>query len=262
MMRRLICPLASGLPVAITVFLSGCNSMSQVSPSPSVPMVEPTPVISRRTNLVPRELKLKLTLDGPADLKVKQGDLIQKGQILSDRTSSRKQLEQKRQAIRLKLEHLNASAGAGSRPNSYAVEQARVHQAQVRVQQAREAIALFKAHSPWTDYAWASLPLYKESTQVSQLIIKVQDAETELGLVVAQLQAAREKNLVHVGGQDNSVQQALLMAQLKDVEAKLDGVGMVRSPYSGMIKKIKWIGQTNRELLVELTLASSFTRIK
>ncbi len=236
--------------VAIAVFLSGCNSMSQVSPSSSVPLVEPAPVISRRTNLVPRELKLKLTLDDPADLKLKQGDHIQKGQVLSDRTSVRKRLEQQRQTIRLKLEHLNANAGAGSSQVSYAVEQARVRQAQARVEQAKKAIALFKAHSPWTDYAWASLPLYKESTQVSQLVIKVQDAEAELGLAVAQLQAARENK------QPNAlVQKALLTAQLKDVEGKLDGVGVVRSPYDGIVKKLKWLGQNDQELLVEITVA-------
>jgi hypothetical protein len=255
MMLRLIYPLASGLPVAIAVFLSGCNSMSQVSPSSSVPLVDPTPVISRRTNLVPRELKLKLTLDDPADLKVKQGDRIRKGQVLSVRTSTRKQLEQQRQAIRLKLGHLNVNTGAGSRPISYAVEQARVRQAQVRVQQARKAIALFKAHSPWTNYAWANLPLYKESAQVSQLVIKVQDAEAELGLAVAQLQAARENMQQKAVGRDTSGQQAVLMAQLKDVEARLDGVGVVRSPYDGTIKKIKWLGQTEQALLVEAIIA-------
>jgi hypothetical protein len=253
-MRRLICPLASGLPVAITVFLSGCNSMSQVSPSSSVPLVDPTPVISRRTNLVPRELKLKLMLDDPADLKVKQGDSVMKGQVIGDRTSTRKPLEQQRQAIRLKLEHLKASAGASSRPVSDAVEQARVHQAQVRVQQAREAIALFKTNSPWTDYAWASLPLYKESMQVSQLVIKVQTAEAELGLAVAQLQTARENKPQKTVDQDNAGQQALLMSQLRDVEARLDGVGVVRSPYDGTVKKIKWLKQVNRELVVEVIL--------
>jgi hypothetical protein len=254
MMRKVI--------VAIAVFLSGCNSISPEPSSTPVPVSESTPAISPRKNQVPRELKLKLTLDDPVDLKVKQGDRIQKGQVLSDRTSARTQLEQQRQTIRLKLEHLNASAGAGSSHVSYAVEQARVRQAQVRVQQAREAIAQFKINSPWTDYALASLPLYKESTQVSQLVIKVQVVEAELGLAVAQLQAAREKNLVHVGGQDNSVQQALLMSQLKDVEARLDGAGVVRSPYNGTVKKVKWIGQTNQELLIELTLESQFTRIR
>ncbi|WP_404790167.1 hypothetical protein [Altericista sp. CCNU0014] len=229
--------------------------MSRIPASLPLPIVDPTPIISRRANLVPRELKLKLTLDDPADLKVKQGDRIQKGQILSDRTSTRKPLEQQRQVIRLKLEHLNTSAGVGSSQVSYAVEQARIRQAQVRVQQAREAIALFKANSPWTDYAWASLPLYKESTQVSQLVIRVQDAEAELGLAVAQLQAARENKPQKAVGQDTLGQQSLLMAQLRDVEARLETVGVVRSPYNGTIKKIKWMNQVNQELTVEITLA-------
>jgi biotin carboxyl carrier protein len=235
----------------IAVFLTGCNSISWIPASPPLPVVDPTPIINRRTNLVPRELKLKLTLDDPADLKVKQGDRIQKGQVLSDSTSARKTLEQQRQAIRLKLEHLNASAGLGSSQVSFAVEQANVRQAQVRVRQAREAIALFKINSPWTDYALASLPLYKESRQVSQLVIKAQDAEAELGLAVAQLQAAKEKN---PASQDTSVQQALLMAQLRDIETRLTTMGVVRSPYNGTVKKIKWLGQVDQEISVELIL--------
>jgi hypothetical protein len=241
--------------ILIVSFLAGCHSIkASSSPSPSpASTVESVPVRTPRNNSVPRELKLKLTLDAPSDLKVKQGDRVRKGQVISDRTSARKQLEQQRRSIRLKLEHLNASAGAGSSPVSYAVEQAKVRQAQVRVQQAREAIAQFKANSPWTDDAWASLPLYKESTQVSQLAIKVQDAEAELGLVVAQLQAARENK---PASKDMSVQQVLLMSQLREIEAKLDEVGVVRSPYDGKVKKIKWIGQTDQESQVDLILAT------
>jgi multidrug efflux pump subunit AcrA (membrane-fusion protein) len=253
MMRKLIVALASGLPLAIAVLLTGCNSISPMPPSTPFPVAESPPVISPRKNQVPRELKMKLTLDDPADLKVKQGDRIQKGQVLSDRASTRKPLEQQRQAIRLKLEHLNANAGVSSKPVSDAVEQAKVRQAQVRVQQAREAIAQFKTNSPWTDYALGSLPLYKESTQVSQLSIKVQDSEAELGLAVAQLQAARENKPV---SQDTSLQQMLLISQLRDVEARLDGVGVVRSPYAGIIKKIKWLSQTDQDLFTEVTITS------
>jgi hypothetical protein len=65
-----------------------------------------------------------------------------------------------------------------------------------------------------------------ESTQISQLVIKVQAAEAELGLAVAQLQADREKNPV---SQDTSLQQVLLMSHLRDVELRLDGVGVVRT---------------------------------
>lgn len=83
------------------------------------------------------------------------------------------------------------------------------------------------------------------------LIIKVQDAEAELGLAVAQLQVAREQN---PASQDMSVQQVLLMLQLRDVETRLDAVGVVRSSYDGTVKKLKWLNQVNRELTVEITL--------
>jgi hypothetical protein len=77
-MRKLVVALASGLPLAFAVFLTGCNSMSQM------PVVDPTPIINRRTNLAPRKLKLKLTLDDSADLKVKAGNSVRKEQVISD----------------------------------------------------------------------------------------------------------------------------------------------------------------------------------
>jgi hypothetical protein len=226
--------------ILVVFLLAGCNSMTRSSaPSPSpANTVEPVPMKTPQSQSVPRELKLKLTLDAPTDLKVKQGDRVRKGQVISDRTSARQQLEQQRQTIRLKLENLTPESITSV---SYAVEQAKVRQAQLKVKQARGAIAQFKINSPWTDYAWASLPLYKESVQVSQLETRVQDAEVELDLTVAQLQVAREKKSVGTDVQANSLQQVLLMSQLKEVETKLDDVVVVRSPYNGFVKKIKWL---------------------
>jgi hypothetical protein len=71
---------------------------------------------------------------------------------------------------------------------------------------------------------------------------------------VAQLQAVREKKLVSTSGQDNSLQQVVLMSQIREIEGKLNEVGVVRSPYDGTVKKIKWLCQINRELMVELTI--------
>jgi hypothetical protein len=50
------------------------------------------------------------------------------------------------------------------------------------------------------------------------------------------------------------VQQALLVSQLRDVEARVDAVGVVRSPYAGTIQKIKWISQVNQKLMIEVAL--------
>jgi hypothetical protein len=77
--------------VCSVLLLMGCNSMTKLSTPPPSPVtsVETVPMKTPRNNSVPRELKLKLTLDDPGDLKVKQGDRVSKGQILSDRTSAR-----------------------------------------------------------------------------------------------------------------------------------------------------------------------------
>jgi hypothetical protein len=142
MMRRMI--------ILVVSLLAGCNSMTGYSTpsSSSESTVEPVPMRTPRNQSIPRELKFKLTLDTPADLKVKQGDRIQKEQVISDRSSARKQLEQQRQAIRLKLEHLNPTSIT---PVSHAVEQAKIRQAHLKVNQARESITQFKTNLPWTD---------------------------------------------------------------------------------------------------------------
>jgi hypothetical protein len=74
-----------------------------------------------------------------------------------------------------------------------------------------------------------------------------------LDLTVSQLQVAREKKLASTGSRD-ALQQVLLMSQLKEIEAKLDDVGVVRSSHNSAVKKIKWSGQVNQELMVEVTL--------
>ena len=46
-----------------------------------------------------------------------------------------------------------------------------------------------------------------------------------------------------------------MLAQLNSVESDLERFGIVKSPYTGSIKKIKWVGQTDSELVAELTIA-------
>ena len=51
--------------------------------------------------------------------------------------------------------------------------------------------------------------------------------------------------------QDTSVQQEELLRRITEIEEKLGVGGVVRSPYAGVIKAIKWLGQTNQELKEE-----------
>ena len=85
---------------------SGDNSVriavAQEATSPSSP-VSPKPK-ARRSE--PRNIKISLTLSSPQDLKVKQGDEVVKGQVLSDRTTERTRLLARKKQLELSLEKL------------------------------------------------------------------------------------------------------------------------------------------------------------
>ncbi len=86
---------------------SGDNSVriavAQEAASPSSP-VSPLPRVKRSE---PRNIKISLTLSSRQDLKVKQGDKVVEGQVLSDRTTERSRLLARKKQLELSLEKLN-----------------------------------------------------------------------------------------------------------------------------------------------------------
>ena len=76
----------------------------------TTPITPLTPIPERRKNrLEPRNIKIELTLSNPQDLKVKPGDKISAGQVLSVRVSERNRLQAKKKQLQLSLEKLNFS---------------------------------------------------------------------------------------------------------------------------------------------------------
>jgi len=259
------------LSITLTLMLlAGCskstvNISSGATEVASASQPMPTPTLTRiatKTN-TPRTLKLKLTLDTPADLKVVQGQTVIKGQILSDRSSARERLATQRQVLLLRLEQLkqlksSKSVTQGSTEVSYAEEHAKIDQAKLEVEQAQNAIAQFLADSPWTDYAREQLNQRSEKEKLAELNNILQQKKASLNLAIAQLQAAKEKHREELykkqPHKDTSLEQAQINTQLSSVETELARLGVVRSPYGGTIKKIKWVGQTDQELVAELTI--------
>jgi endonuclease YncB( thermonuclease family) len=239
--------------LVVLLLMAGCTPAAPqaVAPQPVAPQGVYTSAATSSKSSVPKSIKLGLTLDSPADLKVKLGQKVNRGQVIGDRQSARQPLEQQRQQINLKLAQLTTPSVTVS--SSVAAEQARVTQAELKVEQAKRAIAQFKAASPWTDYAWQTLPLAREAGQLSALEAKLKEAQGEKLLAIGKLQDAQSKP--EPRAKDTSLQQALLQSQLNEVNSKLTHLGVVRSPYDGTIKSIKWSGQTNQELQVDLTLA-------
>ncbi|MGA7934847.1 MAG: hypothetical protein WCA35_14980 [Kovacikia sp.] len=86
------------------LILSGCTAqaVSQSLPSPT-----PAPIPAESVMSAPqRRFQIKLTLSAPEDLKVKDGDQLQAGQILADRVRDRSRLAFQQQQLQAQLNRL------------------------------------------------------------------------------------------------------------------------------------------------------------
>ena len=255
MFKKVDCQMEARTGIAIALLLVGC-AQPQISneTTETIAAVSPTsnPRPAPLKKNTPRRLKLRLTLDRPEDLKVKVGDEVVKGQLLSDRSAIRATLMRKRNILRRKLKQHQKPAIS----SLYAVEKAEVEQARLNVEKARSAISAFYADSPWTNYARSVLPI-SENFPLGQLQNQYLQAKGELAIAVAKLQASQRQGKV---GQHHSTKERELTAQLQDIQANLNTMGLVHAPLDGCVQSIKWLGQTNQDLQIEVTVAvkSSF----
>lgn len=258
------CSKPTGKEVESNVFTSSGGTEQGSALAAPAPSPTQTP---RPTTSSPRTLKLKLTLDTPADLKVALGQTIVKGQILSDRSSARDRLTTQRQVLLLNLEKLKQpqTSPSDTPPSpevSYAEERAKIRIAKLEVDQAKAAIDAFIAASPWTDYAREQFNQRKEKEKLAELNNVLAQKQAALELATAQLQTSIEEHRSKTytptniqPQQDTSLEQAQSLTQLSSIESELTRLGVVRSPYAGTVKKIKWVGQSDQQLLAELTIA-------
>lgn len=247
MFKKVDCKMEARAGVAVALLLVGC-SQPQIERKNAEPIVAvSSPVVSRPAQgRHPQRLKLRLTLDRTEDLQVNVNDSVAKGQVVSQRSTVRARLIQERAALHQQLQQLRN----GPQFPSYAVEQAEVEQARLRVKQARGAIAIFYADSPWTDYARRMLTL-PDRSQLRALEDEHQDARGELAIAVAKLQKAQQQRAVKP---DASAKRAELLRKIREIEEQLDSSEAVRSPYAGVVKAIKWLEQIDQAILVEVTL--------
>lgn len=262
------------LGLSLSVLNAGCNKADP----PTVQAQAAPPLILGKSSAPasgqPRLLHLKLTLDQPSDLKVKAQETITVGQVLSDRASQRDQLTTKRQMLQLKLQKLQVPAVVLNLPGrpgiSYVEEAAKVEGAKQKLGQVKKAIAHHESSSPWTKTAIQKLGLRDD--KLIQLESQLTQAQAEYDSAWAQLQAAKEQRqdveyedqlnqAKQVQPKDTSVQQEQIVTQLNAIETELDGLGVVRSPYGGIVKQIKWLGQHDQRMEVELLIEVAPDRV-
>lgn len=216
--------------------LAGCQSLPRTGravPSASSPNPPPVSNLAKR----PPEAKpiiLKVTVDSPlADLKIRPGSYVRKGQIVANPDKRRSALENQKKELEAKL---NAIANAEVVSLETQSEQKNITLAQKQYDAAQAALQEYKNNSPWTDFARNNLPLAKEEVQLTRLQKNVQQAQTNLELAKTKLsqkqatigQFQRERSLIREGVQKNLLQ----------VETQLATLKPVKSAHAGTVTKV------------------------
>ncbi len=90
---------------------------------------------------------------------------------------------------------------------------------------------------------------YQEYQASISAATRIEQSNTALSNYQEQLIAAEEQK------REQAFQIATVNAKISEIDEKIASLSVVTSPYTGTIKKIKWLGQSDRALNVELTLA-------
>lgn len=267
-----------GKKVAIITLLTLCGLFTFAKPSSSqkqqptlstvsTPLTVSTNSLqqSKTKTSTPRRFKITVALTDLSDLKVKQGDRVTKGQTLSDRTQARQQLESKKRQLKIAIERMSlplSSVAELPKPD-FAIEEAAIERAKF------ELAALKQAYVPDTRFKTRLLEeMYDKD--ILEKRAKFQESKArvamELNQAIAQLQKARagyqqqqyqhSLNLIRqqTNMQRQQYQLSSLVSRLQEVEAQLSEIVAVKSPYSGRIRRIKILGQTDRSITAEIRI--------
>ncbi len=265
------------------LFLVGCTATAQPSPHPTphTPHPNSSPnLITGNDSQTQGRFKIKLTLTAPDDLKVKEGDTIIAGQILADKVRDRSRLQFERENILREVARLKKGLNlpipdVKSLPEAdYTEEVAAIETAR---QKSLEAIRRREQQQRKIDVLLnmdqAELP--EEVIPHEQILLEERQREENqsraaVDLALGKLNKAKElrqreeyshslemsKRAIAIREHELKTQGAIadLEARLSQVEVSLSQLSAVRSPYSGRIQKIKFVGQSDTSLTVELTL--------
>jgi biotin carboxyl carrier protein len=231
-------------------------------------VIATAPVTEEQTQSTPNRHTITLVLNQLSDLKVEEGQRVNVGEIISDRTTERAKLQAKRQRLsdslaRVKLP-LNALKPVPS--PSFQTELVTLKQAQFNldaiVQQLNNFDQKIYHKDPWHVQVFesekvqeladlkrreleASINVEKAIASLDEAKLNYQKQQYEHSLKVSDYQTSLQKQQEQV----NSLQ-----TQLDKVDEELEQLTSVYSPYRGKVRRVKILGQNERSITAEVTL--------
>jgi HAMP domain-containing protein len=190
----------------------------------------------------PSRHKIVVNLTSPNDLKVKEGQRIQQGDVISDRTEARQKLEAKKRHLEVAIAQmslpLNPIASLPA-PNLDA-EQVALKKATFQLEQATKALNEYPGvqfKDPWLREVFEPEKI-KELASLKQrqleASIAVEAALARLSEAKTRYQQQQYQHSIQLAAQQTNLQKqqydmASLMSQLQEVETKLGELVAVRS---------------------------------
>jgi biotin carboxyl carrier protein len=251
---------------------------------PQQPQLITTPPVSTQ----PRVLTFTLSLSEPDDLKVRQGDYVASGDVLADRTRERTNLQAQLQRTQMSLQRIQAQQVldppeplpvppvSGLPPVFYGTQDASIRAIGDNIDLQKRKIDLLGTMRPSEvppamrehedrilEKLYRDLELAKAELRQAQEKRAHQEYEHSLAMA-RRAEEANQQRLMHsqqrqqaeAQRREKAFQEAQLQSQIETINAKLSDLSTVRSPYAGTIRRVKWLGQSDNRLSVEITLAT------
>ena len=205
----------------------------------------------------PKRHRINLAVTDMGDVKVTQGDTVEAGAILSDKTAQRERLESRRSQLELAITQMSLPM-----PELKELPSPNFQQELIAVERAKTEVNRAKAKTNDSRFLDPQLSAIHDP-EVQEEITK---AEINLSLAIARLDAARTRyqnqqyqHSLEIAQHQTNIQRqqyqlAGLTAQLEETEKQLEELSIVRSPYRGKIRRVKITGQTDRTINLEVTI--------
>lgn len=283
---------------AITIVAVSGVAIAQQSPPPTSSS-PPEQQDQSAASSSPRRLTINVSVAEPEDLKAKEGDRVEVGQLLADRSRARQRLEAQAQQLELTLQRLETATITPPQPPApvpavaalptvnFLEEKAAIERSKVAVAQAERALQQKEQEMVYLRSLEGLdlIVLEHEQAKLAELqqthTAAVREYQLEVGrlgnsldnfdyreyqheLTIAErIERANQTAMTYQRQwaeyeqrlRDRDFQLTQAQLRLDEVTNAIASLAVVRSPYAGRIRRVKWTGQGADGMLgAEITL--------
>lgn len=275
--------LATVLGAGIVGFLPFIFNPQPSAPTP-VPNLQKQPIIQLQQSASKpgKRHRIQVQVISLNDLKIAEGSEVAVNQIISDRTDERESLEAQRNQIDISIKQLSASMSkvADLPPPNFAIQEAAIARIKSEIELTDGKPSLPATPAPFFRFKDEKLRQLLEPSKIDKIAegiraeaserAKVSESKAKLALELNQAIAALDKaqsdqqhqqyqhslNLIRQQSemQRQQYQVASLVAQKQEIEAKLREITQIKSPVAGKVRRIKNLGQKDRQINLEVVI--------